>query len=387
MNPFVRKAAVKRIRTGQKLTGCFILIALVTSPLVFALIFSESMMNGITEKYICLSDGHIQTSQSTENIPEEMIYSSDKVLSANVLIYSSTETSPLYVKGVEKSYFNERRNSQMHILEERKEGEGSSNLGGITISRYTAQKLGVSVGDKVALMIVPEDTSKTIRPVLAVVDKIFYTGYDTLDKLLSYVDYSYAEKVFGSSSFCNEILVNPSYAERLNEVVSYLDNPQLASLWTSKNSSIYQNFISSRQMIIIILLLVVFVAAFYTASVANQIVEEDMKRIAISKLIGASDRQVRSSVFISVYIVTISGIICGCILGLLLSFNMGPILSALSKAGIESLSFYLLDFDIVVPYTTVMLLMAALLVISFISVKLTLRRTVKITPVQLFTSL
>ncbi len=60
MNPFVGLWSRKRIAKRGRLTSCMILIALVMAPLVCALIFSDSMMEGITSKYIYLSDGHIQ---------------------------------------------------------------------------------------------------------------------------------------------------------------------------------------------------------------------------------------------------------------------------------------------------------------------------------------
>lgn len=384
MSPFVKKTGLRKLKSGSRLTGCFILIALVTAPLVFALVFSDSMMSGITEKYICLSDGHIQTKQDISSVPQSMLYSADSVISGSVLVYSSSETTTLTIKGVSDSYFNEKRLEQLHFTDR---AEDSSNLSGISISRSTAEKLGVKVGDKVAMMVVSDSADRVLRPVLARVSGIFYTGYDSLDKMLGYVSYEYAQKLFSTENSVYELLLNDPYSEYPYQVFSYLTSTSDTTVWTSKNTAVYENFVASRQMIMIILLLVVAVAAFYTASVANQIVEEDMKAIAVSKLLGANDSQIRSSVFFSVYTVTVAGITAGLILGLILSFNMGPVLSLLSNLGLESLSYYLLDFKVTVPYLNIIVLLLALLFISFLTVRLTLRRTVRITPVQLFTSL
>ncbi len=384
MNPFVKINIFKKLKSRSRLTGCFILIALVTAPLVFALVFSESMMRGITEKYICLSDGHIQTKQDISSIPDYMLYSADSVISGNVLLYSSTETAPLLVKGVNDSYFNEKRSSQLHFISK---SEEESNLSGIIISRSTAEKLNVTVGDKVAMMVVPENSDRVLRPVLARVSGVFYTGYDSLDKSLSFVDYEYAQKLFSAETSSFELILDSSYAENLDCVLSYLPSLEKTYIWKTKNTAVYENFVASRQMIMIILLLVVAVAAFYTASLANQIVEDDMRNIAIYKLLGSDNSLIKNYLFVSVYIVTIAGILVGLILGLILSLNMAPLLSYLSKAGLEGLSFYLLDFDVTVPFLSIILLLSALMLISFITVRLTLRRTARITPVQLFTSL
>ncbi|MCR5761570.1 MAG: hypothetical protein K6F82_06235 [Sphaerochaetaceae bacterium] len=384
MNPFVKKTGFRKLKSGSKLTGCFILIALVTAPLIFALVFSESMMSGITEKYICLSDGHIQTKQDISAIPESAIYSADYVISGNILLYSSTETATLYVKGVDSSYFNEKRSKELTFDSVT---DNQSNLIGIYISRATAEKLGVEAGDKVAMMVVSDSQARALRPVLSRVTGIFHTGYDSLDKNLAYIDFDYAQKLFSAENLSCEILLNSPYSDNPYSVFSYLESFEDTTVWTSKNTAVYENFVASRQMIMIILILVVCVAAFYTASVANQIVEEDMKSISISKLLGANDSQIRSSVFLSVYAVTVAGITAGLILGLILSLNMSPILSMLSRAGFESLSYYLLDFSVTVPYSSIFILLSVLLLISFVTVRMTLRKTKRITPVQLFTSL
>ncbi len=137
-------------------------------------------------------------------------------------------------------------------------------------------------------------------------------------------------------------------------------------------------------MILIILLLVVIVAAFYTSSVAQQMIQDDIKPISIAKLIGMNDRMVRVSAFMSVCLVTFAGMLMGICLGIAIGYALGPALSQLSQMGLESLSFYLLDFKVQIPWKSVVLLSVCLLVLSNVAVWLTLRKTRKITPIRLF---
>lgn len=392
MNPFVKFWSIRRIFKKGRLIGCLILVALVMAPLVCALIFSESMIEGITNKYIYLSDGHIQisnfdkTTTSLEELNEnEMIMSADEVITGYGLMYSSTGTSSVSIKGVETSYFNEQRLAQ--ITFETKELE-ESNLKGIAISRYTANKLNVKIGDRVALMIVPDTSNAVPRPVLVRVEAIFHSGYDQLDQMLSYVDISYAETLFTSASARTcEIIAQTDYMERLTDVISSINAPiNNVTTWDQYNISVYTNFITSKQMILIILLLVVVVAAFYTSSVAQQMIQDDIKPISTAKLIGMSDSMVRKSVFLSVCLVTFVGMILGVILGIAIGYSLGPALSKLSNIGLESLSFYLLDFDVHIPWASVLVLSAFLLVLSNVAVWLTLRKTRRITPIQLFSN-
>ena len=392
MNPFVKFWSIRRILKRGRLIGCLVLVALVMAPLVCALIFSDSMIEGITNKYIYLSDGHIQISDfgnSTTSIEElkgnDKILSADEVVTGYGLMYSSTGTSSVTIKGVSSSYFNAQRLNQVTFETEDLE---ESNLKGIAISRYTANKLNVKIGDRVALMIVPDMANAVPRPVLVRVEAIFHSGYDQLDQMLSFVDVTYAKTLFTSDSAINcEIIAQPSYIDNLSEVISTLNVPMSKiSTWDQHNISVYDNFVTSKQMILIILLLVVVVAAFYTSSVAQQMLQDDIKPISTAKLIGMSDSMVRKSVFLSICTVTFAGMILGIILGIVIGYALGPAMSKLSNIGLESLSFYLLDFEVQIPWSSVLLISACLLVLSNVAVWLTLRKTRRITPVQLFTN-
>lgn len=397
MNSFVLQWSRKRIFKRGRLTSCLILIALVMAPLVCALIFSDSMMEGITSKYIYLSDGHLQLNYNGKNeLAEfdasqypEMLYSADEVITGYALMYSATGTGNVMIKGIGEDYFNENRFDQITFMAEYgSKSVETSNLRGISISRSTARKLNVEIGDNVALMIVPDNPDKVLRPILCRIDNIFYSGYDQLDSLLCFMDREDARSLYSEKSSASvEVLVNGSYMEKLDEVAQKLGSGYDISLWNEFNVSVYENFVTSRQMIFIILLLVVSVAAFYTASVAQQMVQDDITDIAISKLIGCSDSLVKKSAFLSVYAVTVIGMLIGILLGLLIGCNLGPILTSLSRMGLQSLSFYLLDFDITVPWLSILIISACLLIISYAAIRLSLAKTRRISPIQLFTTL
>jgi lipoprotein-releasing system permease protein len=368
------------------------------APLVCALIFSDSMMEGITSKYIYLSDGHLQLSYNygkeledfDVSLYPDMLYSADEVTTGYALMYSATGTSNVMVKGTDKDYFNEKRLDQITFMvaSESDSTASASNLKGITISRATAKKLQVNIGDRVALMIVPDNPDKVLRPVLCRIDSIFYSGYDQLDSLLCFVDIDYAKTLYSEKSSTSiELLVKGDYMEKLDDVIAALGDGYGISKWNEYNVAVYENFVTSRQMIFIILLLVVVVAAFYTASVAQQMVQDDMSDIAIAKLIGSSDTLVKKSAFLSVYAVTVIGMLIGIVLGLLIGCNLGPILTGLSNLGLQSLSFYLLDFDINVPWLSILIISLCLLAISYVAIWLSLAKTRRISPIQLFTSL
>jgi len=381
MNSFVRLWTAKRILRKGRMTGCMILIALVMAPVVIALIFSESMMNGITEKLIYVTDGHIQVSSfSFLDVPVDQIYSMDRTVVGYALMYSSSETASVMIKGVEDDYFNQKRMGQLTIT--RLDPELRSNLNGIIVGSSAASHLGIKVGDRVALMVVPDTEQGVLRPVMLQVTGIYSTGYGQIDNQLAFVDYSYAEKLFTNPlSFRTEITALSS--DNLPQVRT----DGIATGWQERNQAVFMNFVNSRQMIALILLVIVFVAAFYTASTANQIIEDDIEEIAVSKLLGASDRQIRTSAFLSIFAVTLTGMLIGLVLGIAVGTNLSPLLSALSRSGVISLSLYLLEFDAVIPWPSILFMMGVLVLVSTFAVMLSLGHTRKITPMRLFTGL
>ena len=380
MNSFVRLWSKKRILRKGRLTGCMVLIALVMAPVVAALIFSQSMVDSMIEKFVRISDGHIQISGSSfENIPEEYVLSVNKTVKGYALMYSATETASLQLKGVTQI------NSDYLKLETIKD-EQKKNLNSVCISSATAEQLGVGLGDKVAMMVVPDTEHGVLRPVMLQVTSIYSTGYNQIDKNLAFIDYSYAIKLFDSSeSRITEIILKSEFQNKLHAIKQIIVTDGNITDWQQNNISIYNNYIVSMQSILLVLIIIVVVAAFFTASVANQIVEDDSREIALAKLLGSTDSNVRKSAFLSIFAVTLSGMAIGLCLGILIGMNLSPIMVFLSEKNILTLDYYLVDFKATIPWSQIGLIILIMASVSAISVMISLKHTRKITPMRLFT--
>lgn len=387
MNPFVSLWSRKRILRKGRLTGCMVLIALVTAPLVIALIFSRSMMLGIADRFIYLSDGHVQISGSSHaEYPADNILSIDETVTGYALMYGAQSTSSVSLKGVKENYFNEGRLRYMDL--EYLPEENRPSLNRIILSSHTAEKLNVKSGDRVALMVVPDTDQGVLRPVMLQVGGVYSSGYEQIDSNLAFIDYDYALKLFFSDeSRVTEILLKDSSDKEVLSFASSVSTDGIVNTWQNKNYAVYSNFVNSRQMIILILLIIVFIASFFTASAANQIIEDDIPEIAVSKLMGASDAMTRQSAFISIYTVTLTGMLIGLAVGILTGLNLSPVLKLLSKSELVNLSYYLMDFIPVVPWGDIALVLAVMTLVSALSIFISLRHTRRITPMRLFTGL
>lgn len=377
MKSFVFFWSKKRILRNNRLTTCFVLMFLVFIPLVFALVFSQSMIKGISEKYIYLSNGHITTNIKPED-SQNIAQSIDPVKSGYAVAYSADQTANLMIKGVPENYFTGKRLEQLSFTEDKVQ----TKLNKITISQTTADKLKIKAGDNIALMVVPNQSKAKVRPVLVTVDKIYSSGYRQLDSNLAYVDFEFAKTLFNDPEYY-EIILSDKYSVYPAESAIRMGLNSFLT-WQESNMAVYSNFITSSQLIMIILLLVVAIAAFYTAMVSNQLINDDLNEIARLKLLGLSDRDVIKSGFVSVFAIAVTGMLAGSGVGLVLSYALCPLLTRLSKSGLDMFAYYLLEFDIVIPWADIIILLAAMVVLSSAAIVISLKKTKKISPLQLF---
>ena len=122
----VRTYNQKRLLRGA------LLIAVIMIPLNVALLFTDGMISSITQKYITLSDGHIQIYDKEFILDDSSIISGDYVVTGGAIIYSKEATKEVKIKGVDTSYFNKERIKEIKI--NGPTVEKSTNLPSIMIS-------------------------------------------------------------------------------------------------------------------------------------------------------------------------------------------------------------------------------------------------------------
>lgn len=390
----IRRLGVDRSsRLRRRILGKGLLLILVMLLLVIAQLFVSSMVKGIIDKYALLSNGHIQI--FTASIPEdtllETIEANDfvaeiqRVTQGNALAYSSTGTRMIRLKGVSSDYFTPERLSQLHVA------TGDSDTArrqGMLVSAAMAAELGVSIGDPLALMVVPDTSTTAVRPLLMTVTGIFDSGYRELDQQLCFIDEEFAKSLFpATSSQYLEVLVDQSQADDLKSVESKIDilitQPHVMRTWYEAQPTLYANLLVSQQMILSVFIIVAMLAGFFVASIAQEFMQDDKHSIATMKLLGATDRSVRRIYFSIVLWLTCVSLCIGLSLGLVLGMNMGPLLSLLAERQLPVLSWYLLDFTVIIPWGELLILIGVLLFVSVLSVQFSLRRIKKITPMEL----
>ncbi len=369
-----------------------VLIIMLMIPLILSLIFAEGMIDGITLKYILLQDGHIQLFHNEpldkNDLPpslQESIYSIDFVSGGNGVIYFEKNNREVLFKGVQDSYFNELRRSEFTLTSHSPLQDSSSHFARVYISRELSQHLEVEVGDKVAIITLPSSQKMKVRPSLATVVGLYESGYQKIDESLIFIDREHATNLFVDSGK-SEIIVRQQDKERVDSIARTLidsyDIDVRYATYNEFNKAVYQNFITSRQVILFVFFVILLISGLYIANIAHELVEDSKQSIAMLKVLGATNGQLIASFFLSIIILTTISIIIGVSLGILLSSHVTYFLSLLQKSSLVGLEFYLLDFDIIIPYLDIFFICIAYIIIATLFVLISLRQIVKISVVE-----
>lgn len=417
----------KLLSKRKKAIGNLLLITFVVTPLVLCVVFVDSMINGITEKYIWLSGGQIQFTASSDFIPEDPRMS--PVVSGYAVIYSSSSTADVMIKGVDENYFNAERLSQLgyklgYQLEDKHGDKDGYELGAkasamdnaydsppipsipsipvltgneVLMSASLARSMGLDIGDKFAMMVLsnPDKSLKSsypavFRPVLLQVAGLFSSGYSQLDDSLMFGSSSYFSGVFKNDEIQIEMLTGTNDIEANMDIAYQIigENSLITSfsLWNERNESVYQNFANSKQMILVIILVIGLMACIYCGTIAQEVAADNREEICIIRMIGGSELQARRTVFLAALLIVTAGVAMGLIAGLILSLNLPPILKSLASSGFPGFALYLLDFKVQISGGKLLLLAALIIGISSMALAVSLRSNEKYSPLELLQS-
>ncbi len=377
-----RKAKGKKNRTVIRL---FVLITLLMIPLVLSLSFTEGMIEGITKKYVLLQDGHLQIYRSIDSLPSltdrEEVEGADQTIHGYGILYSSDETKEVYLKGVQQTYFNEMREKELN-LDAEQELSRTGALPGLYLSRTIADHLKVNIGDRLGLVVLPSAGQKRVRPALGVIQGIFDTGFYALDESLVFIDGESGDRLLPSDDVQTEIIMDSYSDQKANGLISSISEASGEHFqWATYhefNTEMYENFATSRQIIFAVFLTILVAAVFYITAVTHELIEDAKEEIAMQKILGARSLSIITGYILAITSVTVLALVSGTALGVLLSSQLSSILSFLQSYDFPALRYYLLSFDVDIPYGRILLLTSALLCMSIVSVVFTLRHIIHI---------
>lgn len=373
MNKDIDKILIKKIllskKSKNKLIRSSLLIVLIVSLLIISTIFINSMSIGIAKKFSLIANGDLEV-YTNENLEDEYdyIYSIDTVSNNSSLLYGKENTQLIAVKAVESSYFNEKRLEALNL----EFVDNDTNLFSIIISKEISNLLNLELGDKAAIIIAKNQSR--IRPKLVFISGIYDSGYKEIDQNLGFMYLDDAKKILDNDIKIHQEIILDDNIDLTQAVVDLRVNNYIVRPWYELQPSIYNNLLVSTQSLMIVFIVIALLTGYFISSISSDIITKDHNAIAINKLLGLRNKDIRKNYFLAIEIFTIISTFIGTILGIVISEYFLSIIGKLSITNVPALSWYLLDFDIIIPYNNIIIISISLIIISMISVFFSLAR-------------
>lgn len=308
---------------------------------VAALIITLSIMNGfqsdIREK-ILGTQAHIlilARGQSLFNPSKEIL---DKITNLSeaiagspfmygqILLHTGNRAQGAVLKGI----LPEEEKKVSNIFKQIQQGSWdklSSSEQNIVLGKELARNLGVSLGEKIFLILPPgSDLAGSFFPKMEkfCVSGIFESGMYEYDNSLVYVSLRNAQKIFGLDN--DKItgyqlkIKNVYQADRLtNKLEKMLGSSFWVRSWTSLNRNLFSALKLEKIMMFVVLTLIVLVATFNIFSTLTLMTMEKIKDIAILQAVGAERKSILRIFLYEGLGIGILGIFTGGIFGIILS--------------------------------------------------------------------
>ncbi len=326
---------------------------------IFAMILSMGVMNGMNnqmvENTIKTSLGHIaihrkgfQDDMKLEYhfMPEtriiEAIESDERILAyaprvkLQGMVRSSESSRGVMLVGIEPEM--EKAVSNIYDYTIKKEGSrflSADDDNAILISKSTADKLDLLVGDKLVVMF--QDNDNEIIGVGLEIVGIFQTPIESFDKFVVFLNIKTLQRITGLNSNISEltiVLKNKRTVDRVKEkLISIINNRDLEILSWKDIAPYLVSAVKLFDTIMYIFFMIVFITVIF--SVANTLIMAIMERfheIGVMKSIGTRPSWIFNMVLFEAINLGIVGLVAGIIIGV-------AITGLLAISGID-LSFY-----------------------------------------------
>jgi len=287
----------------------------------------------------------------------------DAVASKAALLKSSESMEGVLLKGVTAIYTRDR------IIPFMKRGRFlsfDSSFNSVVISEYTARQLQLDTGSRAMLYFVSENQeSPRVRPVQ--VTGIYATGIEEYDKSFVLTEMPLIQSVNqwkSDQTGSYEVTISDPQAD-LSIGETLLDQIPL-SWYVSPVRTMFPNIFdwlhlqnTNRQLIIIIMCIV---AIINLVSCLLILVLERTKMIGLLKALGATNRQVQNVFWRQGWIITISGIFLGTLLGLLFCFLQ----QQFGWIQLDETAYYISVAPVKIIWWQVLLVQAGTFLVAFI---------------------
>jgi lipoprotein-releasing system permease protein len=235
-----------------------------------------------------------------------------------------------------------------HAITQGRLADLSRGEGRVIVGEVIAERLGLSPGDALTVLVPTVDADGTPAPKLRElrVAGVFEAGLQDHDATLIFGNLADV-RALGPAGTVSEglrvqlqdVLAAPAVAAQLR---ARLPSTLEVSDWTRDNANYFRAIRIEKTMMSLILLLIVAVAAFNIVAMLVMVVTDKRTDIAIMRTFGAAPRRVMGIFITQGLVIGWLGVALGAVLGLLLAFHVDTIVPFLER----TFRFQIMDADV-----------------------------------------
>lgn len=340
-----------------------IVIFLITSALVFATVFINSVSRRIDRMIEVLGSGSVYAYDAFDHSILPSAAEVSAVSATEALIYAENGERAVAVKCVDESYFSGERGRELGVS-----GFDAGLRNPVVISSSLASSLSLEAGDRATLMLYEREKERA-RPVLVTVSAVFDSIYPQLDSRLIYAELSLIGTADGF-----EILL-PEDSDN-SAVLSILSEHGVAALTSEMlYRSEYSNIRASISVLYVIFALIAVLAAYFASDAAEYFAARDRKDIAELMLLGAERREIER-IYLSITAVFVeAALVLGALSGIALSYLSPAVIEFISRNEGAFLDYYVRSFSVSIPWLSIAVMLLLSLFVSLFSIYIAIRRS------------
>lgn len=396
-----RRGFVKVV-TGFSLLGIFLGVA--------ALIVVMSVMAGFREELlnrILGMTGHMSVTVHNMGVDEgretraklmgiEGVTSVQMYTQAQGMVVRGGNASGILVRGIDPTF----RPGQELLFDSIKEGDlhQLAKLNTVAIGTTLAGNLGVGVGDSITLLSprgTPTIAGFVPRMQRMTVGAIFDVGFTIYNSGWMLMSLESLGKFFGVGDKIGGFEVRVTTPDELlpydEKIQAATDNRAFISGWNTVNKQFFDALQVEKVAMFIILSLVIVVAAFNIITGQTMLVGSKRSDIAILRTMGAPRRKILGIFFWNGLMLGGVGTLAGIGAGLLIAYNLHPIVSFLeSLTGVSIFSgeaYYLTEIPVVIVWADIVRVSLMSMALTLLACLYPAWRAAKTDPVEVLRSL
>ena len=335
-------------------------------------------------------NNHTKVSESIESL--DIVESVSKEVELHAMISSSTNSSGILVKGINKVDLFERTSISNSLI---KGNLSNFDKNSIVIGTRLASFLRIDIDDKITLI----TSSTTTTPYGNIpntlefnVKGIFDVGMYNFDRNIAFIPKEVSTRLIGKDlDYASHIEIFLTDLKHLDAAVydinKFIKNNGKIFTWESIHKELFNALKIEKKVMFLILSLIIFVAAFNLVSSIIMIVKDKERGIGILRSLGLTKYEILRIFILIGSFVGILGTLLGTTLGVLVTINIDKIqlfFEGLFGGNLFAAEVYF--FDIIpsrIDITEIISIITVALILSLISTIYPAWKATKIEPANI----